>query len=105
MVVDKWKEHLEYSQNSNEDKELSGTDGEQFELEWNIFPGHIQIKMATRRTRPGEFEDRIIFMSMFNDIDWRRMGCPVNVFSDSLRVRDYEKRISDGTWVFSRSWR
>ena len=30
----------------------------------------IQILVATRRTRLEEFEDRIIFMSMYCDIDW-----------------------------------
>ena len=48
-------------------------------IEYNsiIFPGHttveileeIHIKIATRGTRPEQFEDRIIFLSMFNDID------------------------------------
>ena len=49
-----------------------------FEFEWNLFPGHptmeilkeIQMKMAKRGIRPEEFEDRIIFMSLFNDTDW-----------------------------------
>ena len=32
----------------------------------------IQTKMSVRRTRPEEFEERIIFMSIFNDIDWTK---------------------------------
>ena len=49
-----------------------------FEFEWNIFPGDILVdilraihtRMTVPKTRPEEFEDRIIFMSTFNDIDW-----------------------------------
>ena len=59
FVVDKWKEHLEYFQSTNEYKELFGTDEEPFGLEWNIFTGHttveilkeIQTKMAKRRNQ------------------------------------------------------
>ena len=29
----------------------------------------IQMKMTSRRTKPEEFPDRIIFMSMLHDID------------------------------------
>ena len=44
---------------------------------WNIFSGHaaleilkeIHIRMTIRRTCPGEFEERIIFMAIFKDID------------------------------------
>ena len=57
-------------------QELNGIDGEPFEFEWNIFPGHTtmgllresQTKITTRGIRPEEFEDRIIFMSMYNDM-------------------------------------
>ena len=46
---------------------LFGICGEPFEFEWNIFRGRtsvdflkgIQIKMATRKTRPEEFEDHL----------------------------------------------
>ena len=34
----------------------------------------IQTIITVRKTRPEEFEDRIIFMSMFNDIDWTKNG-------------------------------
>ena len=73
-----WKEQLQYFQNANEYRELFRIDEEPMEFEWNIFPGHtteeilkdIQMRMTTRRTKPEEFEDLIIFMSSFNDIDW-----------------------------------
>ena len=32
----------------------------------------IHVRMTVRQTSPEEFEDRIIVMSMFNDIDWTK---------------------------------
>ena len=53
----------------------------------------IQIKMATRGIRPEEFDDRIIFMSMFNDIDSSKGEDNSNIgLSNSLKVRDRAKR-------------
>ena len=59
-AVVKRKEQLQCFQNSNEHKELFGIDGELFEFEWNIFPGHstvetleeLQIKVVTCGIRP-----------------------------------------------------
>ena len=47
------------------------------EFEWNIFPGftslqHVQEvqKFMSKMDEPEQFQGRIIFMSMFNDIIW-----------------------------------
>ena len=56
------------------------------------FPGHttlellreIQRTMAENRIQPEQFEGRIIFMSMYNDIDW------ISVL-DSPDVKAHEK--------------
>ena len=50
------------------------------EFEWKIFPGlttasiieEIQKKIGELQCDPADFKDRIIFMSMFNDIEWMR---------------------------------
>ena len=63
-------------------KELLGIDGEAIEFEWNIFPGFstlqilqkIQDDLRERNIEPEKFTAWIIFMSMFNDIDWTRKG-------------------------------
>ena len=91
-------------------QKIFGIDREPFEFEWNIFPGHaaveilkeIQIKMATRRKRFEEFEDRII-MSMFNDIDWTKNGNHKGL-SNSWTVKSSAKSSQLGYWLFSRSW-
>ena len=63
-------------------KKMLGIDGEAIEFEWNIFTGFkslqilqkIQDDLQERNIEPEKFTHRIIFMSMFNDIDWTRKG-------------------------------
>ena len=57
----------------------------------------IQVRMAVRQTRPEEFEDRIILLSVFNDIDWTRKGSCNECFLNSEKVRYFEK---DFSWDF-----
>ena len=56
---------------------LDTIDGEPMEFEWNIFPGFTTLQLIDKvqefRSKMGEpeqFQGRIIFMSMFNDIIW-----------------------------------
>ena len=52
------------------------------EFEWKILPGfttaailkETQNKMGELQCDPADFIDRIIFMSMFNDIEWETRG-------------------------------
>ena len=52
------------------------------EFEWKIFPGFttlgllekIQDLMKDLQCEPEQFNDRIIFMSMYNDITWGEKG-------------------------------
>ena len=54
----------------------------QFEFEWTIVPGFtalqilhkIQSDLEGAHNEPEEFIDRIIFMSMFNDMDLNKKG-------------------------------
>ena len=48
---------------------------------------------------PG-FGDRIIFMSMFIDIDWTKRGNSGQCISNSEQVKNYAKRFSQGHWTF-----
>ena len=67
---------------SNRWGELPGLDGEPLGLEWKKFPGfitlgilnEIQKMIAELKFEPEQFQGRIIFMSMFNDIAWRTLG-------------------------------
>ena len=62
-------------------KERLGIDGEAIEFGWHISPGFSSLEILQKdpkrfgkeeHQKPEEFKDPIIFMSMFNDIDWSR---------------------------------
>ena len=68
-------------------KDLNRIDGKTTEFEWKIFPGfitlglleQIQKLMKDPQCEPDQFNDRIIFMSMYNDIAWDVEGNQENV--------------------------
>ena len=78
------------------------------EFEWNIFPGfsslaflqEIQKDLDRKNIKPREFKDLIIFMSMFNDIDWTKRGHSQKCISNSEQVKNCAKRFSRGHWTF-----
>ena len=73
-------------------------------LEWLVFPGHttlqlpaeIQRTMEEDKIQPDKIEDRIIFMSMHNDIDWGNAGNEDICMSNSSDVVEYARRFSQG---------
>ena len=98
----RWKGHLTDLQPTASCQELFGIDGEPIEFEWNILPGRTSLKILQQiqsdlqgwNTEPENFGDRIIFMSMFNDIDWTRKGNEEKCISNSEEIKKYAKRIS-----------
>ena len=95
-------------QQSNSYRELLGTDGEPIDFEWNIFSRvtsleilqKIQKDVQDRHIEPEDCEDRIIFMSMFNDIEWIQKGNSEQCISKSEQVKNNVKRFSRGHWTF-----
>ena len=87
------------SQN-NHFKELNRIDGMQTEFEWKIFPGFTtlgileEIQKLTEgiQCEPEHFNDRIIFMSMKNDIAWRENGNTKTCVQNSIEVAKYARR-------------
>ena len=85
--------------------ELLGINGEAIEFEWNIFPGftslqilqEIQDDLQKRNSEPEKFTDRIIFMSMFNDIDWTRKGNEIILFFEFRKSQGKREKILAGT--------
>ena len=72
-----WKEQLSWFKDSSQYRTLDKIDGEPMEIEWNIFPGSTTLqlvrevqKFMNKMGEPEQFQGRIIFMSMFNDIKW-----------------------------------
>ena len=88
-------------------KELLGIDGETIELKWNIVAGYsslqipqeIQNVLRQRNIEPERITDRIIFMSMFNDIDWTRKSFRWILYFEFRKVKDYAKRFFQGHWT------
>ena len=73
-----WEDMLTWFKSSSQDRTLDTIDGEPMEFEWNNFPGFttlqpcnkVQEFMPKMCDQPQEFDGRIIFMTMFNDISW-----------------------------------
>ena len=72
-----WEDRLTWFKSSSQYRALDTIDGEPMELEWNIFPGFTTLelvrevqKLMSRMGEPAQFQGRVIFMSMFNDIIW-----------------------------------
>ena len=64
----------------------------------------IQQDLERKNIKPEEFTDRIIFMSMFNDIDWTKRGndemCISNAESPGLREEILARTLDvSGSWI------
>ena len=77
--VEAWKDKIKwFFWETRHLKELDRIDGEPMEFEWKNYPGfttlgilaEIQKMMAESKCEPEQFQGRIIFMSMYDDIAW-----------------------------------
>ena len=83
-----------------------GIDGEAIEFELKHFRGfsslsilqEIQKDLARKNIQPEEFKDRIIFMSMFNDIHWKKHN--ENCISNAEKVKNDAMKFSQGHWTY-----
>ena len=80
-------------------------DGEPMEIEWNIFPGFSTLelvrevqKFMSNMGEPLQFQGRIIFMSMFNDIMWKSKDNEMECIANSTLVSLFAKRFPAGRW-------
>ena len=75
-----------------------GIDGEAIEFEWKILQGfstlsilqEMQRNLQEKNIQPENFEDRIIFTSMFNDILWKTDD--ERCISNAEKVKKYAKK-------------
>ena len=77
------------------------------ELEWNIFPGFTTLQLInkvqefmTKIGDPAQFQGRIIFMSMFNDILWGSEDNERECIANVTFVSVFAKRLPAGRWSF-----
>ena len=75
---------------------------------WNISQDLLHWRSCRRSKKvlqdqniePENFEDRTIFMSMFNDIDWTKRGNSERCISNSEQAKNYAERFPRGHWSF-----
>ena len=97
---------LKISRSIRRTKTQWGLDGEPIEFEWNFFTGfsslsllrEMQNDLETKNIKPEDFKDKIIFMSMLNDIVWNKND--EKCFSNAEEVRNYAMMFLQGHWTF-----
>ena len=103
-----WKDQVSIFQMYDTFRELQGLNGEPIEFEWKNCPGCSALQLLRtvpkdlegKHITPEEFSDRIIFMSMFNDIDVDKRGNEDTCALTSEAIRDYASKFKDGHWAF-----
>ena len=78
-------------------------------FEWKIFPVHTTIELLQEvaemmgdeiETQPPDSPDRVIFMSMYNDIDWTRKDNRDTCCQKMSRVSAHARQFPEGGWCF-----
>ena len=103
-----WKSEIKWYSENNHFEDMNRIDGMPTEFEWKLFPGimtfgllkNIQNLMRDLQCEPEHFTDRIIFMSMYNDIEWRAKGSKERCEYNSQTVANYAHRLTRGHWSF-----
>ena len=106
--VEAWKDRTKWFLETRYLKDLDRIDGEPMEFEWTIFPGfttlgilaEIQKMMAESKCEPEQFQGRIIFMSMYNDIAWGERGNRENCIANSFKTKEYARKFQQGVGHF-----
>ena len=85
-------------------------DGQPIEFGWNIFPEFTTLelvrevqKFMSKMGEPEQFQRRIIFMSMFNDIIWWKKDIETDCIANSTLVSLFAKRFPGNTLVIPRT--
>ena len=104
------EEQLRWFKDSPQYRTLDTIDGEPMEFEWNIFPGFTTLQLVDKVQEfmnkmgdPAQFQGRIIFMSMFNDIIWGSTDNERECIANATLVFIC-KKISSRTLVIPRTW-
>ena len=106
-----WEDKLTWFKSSSQYRTLDIIDGEPMEFEWNIFPGFTTLqlvqevqKLTNKMSEPEQFQGRIIFMSMYNDIILGIKDNEKECIANSTFVSLFAKKISSRTLVIPRTW-
>ena len=102
-----WEEQLSWFEDSPQYRTLDTIDGEPMEFEWNIFPEFTTLQLVDKVQElmnkmgdPAQFQGRINFMSMFNDIIWGITDNEQECIAVATLVSAFAKRFPSGHWSF-----
>ena len=106
--IEPWKNKIKWYSENNHLKAQNRIHGMQTLFEWKIFPGfttlgfleEIQNLVKDPHCEPEQFNDKIIFMSMHNDIVWEEQGNTEKCENNSVTVANYASRFPRGLWSF-----
>ena len=99
-----WKSKIKRSSENNHFMDMNRIDGMPTEFEWKIFPRiqklglleKIKSLMTDLHCEPENFEDRIIFMSMHNNTEWKAKGNTEQCEYNSQTVANYARKFHRG---------
>ena len=99
-AIKMWNDQVSTLKMCHTFRELQRLDGEPIDFEWKIFPGataldilhEIQTDLQGKHVIPENFSDRIIFMSMFNDIDVEKKDNEDFCASTSRKIKEYASK-------------
>ena len=103
-----WKSKIKLYSETNYFREMNRIDGTPKEFEWKIFLGittfglleKIQNLLRDSQCECENFKGRIIFMSMYNDIESDRKETKDICEHNSQAVPDYARKCPRGHWSF-----
>ena len=101
-----WKDKINWFMESRQFRELDRVDGGADGVRVENFKGfttlgilaEIQKMMTEIKCEPKHFQGRIIFMSTYNDIEWRKQRNRGNCIANSFNVADYARKCEPGCW-------
>ena len=88
-------------------RELQRLGGDPIDFEWKIFSGakaldilhKFQADLQGKNITPEKISDRIMFMSMFNDIELERKDNEYSCALTSRQIKEYASNCKDGHWA------
>ena len=107
-AVKRWTDQVTTLKMCHTFRELQGLDGEPIDFEWKVLPGptafdilhEIQADLQGKHITPEKFSDRIIFMSMLNDIVLNKKGNEHSCALTSRKIKEYASKLNGGHWAF-----
>ena len=100
-AIKRWNDQVSALKMCYTFRELQGLDGDPIDFEWKIFPGAKALDILHKNSsRPQKISDRIISMSMFNDIELERKDYEDSCARTSRKIKEYASNFDDGHWAF-----